>query len=77
MTRINGYLVAIRNLGLLNALRNAIRKGLHKSRERALFSSKHLRYPVFYRPGTSDIVVFYQIFIEREYSCFDDLADVG
>ncbi len=34
-------------------------------------------HPVFVRPGTSDPVVFRQIFIEREYACLDDLPDPG
>ncbi len=35
--------------------------------------SKDARYPVLVRTGTSDLEVFQQIFIEREYSCLDDM----
>jgi FkbM family methyltransferase len=33
--------------------------------------SKDARYAMKYRPGESDLTVFRQIFIEREYSCLD------
>ena len=32
-------------------------------------------YPLVYREGTSDLASFHQIFIQREYSCLDDLDD--
>ncbi len=41
------------------------------------FFSKYARYPLLFRPGTSDNKVFYQIFNKREYSCLDDLSNVG
>ena len=77
MASIERYLIGVRNLGLLSAIKYKISKRLYKSRELASLSSKHLRNPVLYRPGTSDLSVFRQIFVEREYSCFDDLSDVG
>lgn len=43
-------------------------------RLRAL-TSRHARYPVFARPGTSDVAVFDQIFSGREYRCLDDVKD--
>ncbi len=36
--------------------------------------SKDARHAVLVRAGTSDLDVFKQIFIEREYSCLDDVA---
>ena len=33
-------------------------------------------HPVRIREGTSDIYVFHQVFVEREYDCFDSAADV-
>ncbi len=39
-------------------------------------SSKVLGRPVLVRTNSSDSFVFGQIFVEREYSCFDDLSDV-
>jgi len=38
--------------------------------------SKNSEFPLICRPNTSDLSVFGQIFIEREYSCLDDLSDV-
>jgi FkbM family methyltransferase len=35
------------------------------------------RHALRCRPGTSDLEVFDQIFVEREYSCLDDLEHVG
>src|SRR5262245_51635214 len=34
-------------------------------------------YPLFGRRSSSDVEVFHQVFIEREYKCLDDLSDVG
>jgi FkbM family methyltransferase len=38
--------------------------------------TEHARYSLQYRPGTSDLNVFHQVFVEREYSCLDDLKEV-
>ena len=40
-------------------------------------ASRWARYPLLFRPASSDLHVFRQIFIEREYSCFDDMTDAG
>jgi FkbM family methyltransferase len=37
---------------------------------------KYAKYPLWCRPNTSDIDVFGHIFIEREYSCLDNLSNV-
>lgn len=39
--------------------------------------SKYARYPLLCRPDTSDINVFGQIFIDREYRCVDDVSNVS
>lgn len=39
--------------------------------------SKDARFPLKCRPNTSDINVFDQIFVVREYRCLDDVADAG
>ena len=38
--------------------------------------SPHASHPLVCREGSSDFHVFHQIFIEREYSCLDDLTDL-
>lgn len=35
--------------------------------------SRCSRYPLWYRPGTTDLCVFHQIFVWREYRCLDYL----
>jgi FkbM family methyltransferase len=42
-----------------------------------LMMSENARFPLLCRPNTSDELVFNQIFSDREYSCLDDLSDVG
>ncbi len=37
---------------------------------------KITQFPLHYRSNTSDIGVFHQIFVAREYSCLDDLTNV-
>src|SRR4051812_37718019 len=34
-------------------------------------------HPLYFRSGTTDFYVIHQIFVQREYSCFDDLKDPG
>jgi FkbM family methyltransferase len=38
--------------------------------------SRHARHPLWCRGGTSDLEVFRQIFLEREYSCLDEARGV-
>jgi FkbM family methyltransferase len=49
------------------------RLGHARSSELVTLTSKDLKHPVLCRPSTSDVHVFHQIFIEREYGCLDDL----
>jgi FkbM family methyltransferase len=48
---------------------------LFPGNEPRLLYSKHASYPVSYRPRTSDKDVFDQIFVQREYSCLDEVTD--
>jgi FkbM family methyltransferase len=52
---------------------------LHANGENGTFllKSEHARYPLRCRPHSSDPLVFDQIFIEREYSCLDDMTAAG
>lgn len=63
---------ASENLGIVNFAKLQFLKRLVGGQE-LTFTSKRLRYPVVARNGTSDISVFYQIFIDREYSCLDGI----
>lgn len=42
----------------------------------AALESRHCSTPLYARGGTSDLSVFYQIFVEREYACLDDARGV-
>ncbi len=44
---------------------------------RYALASRDARHPLVGRRGSSDLLVFEQIFVEREYACLDGLRDVG
>lgn len=46
------------------------------SDELVTLTTEFARHALQCRPGTSDLESFDQIFVEREYSCLDDLEDV-
>ena len=48
---------------------------LNETRNYQLWS-RNSKFPLICRSNTSDIDVFKQIFVGREYSCFDDLSNV-
>jgi FkbM family methyltransferase len=45
------------------------------ARKLVTLTSPHSLHPLVCREGSSDFHSFHQIFIQREYSCLDDLAD--
>jgi FkbM family methyltransferase len=68
------------NLGLGAAVRYAVQRvrGTWASDKRLLtLSSKYAKHPLKCRTHTSDFQVFTQVFVEREYSCLDDLREAG
>lgn len=70
----------IPNLGLSETfvyLLQRLRYTLFQKTEYYTLVSKNAQFPLYCRPKTSDISVFTQIFIEREYSCLDDLSNVN
>ena len=42
-----------------------------------VLTSPHARHPIRCRPNTSDLSVFRQVFIEREYRCLDEVSEAG
>lgn len=64
--------IASENLGIVNFAKLQFLKRFVGGEE-LTFRSKRLRYPVTARKGTSDMSVFYQIFVDREYSCLDGI----
>lgn len=70
----------VRNLGFMSALSFKYReRQIRRLREgdRYTLRAKHARYPLVLRAGASDLAVFQQIFMTREYACFDDLKNAG
>ena len=84
MSRLIGLrakLRQFRNLVAAIGLRGSIRHYLHEKlgRPRGLAFNLHpclALHPLSIRSDTSDMGVFSQIFIEREYACLDDLKGV-
>jgi FkbM family methyltransferase len=70
MNRVEWYRTAAINLGLPSLLRRQFAKRFQSELSFHL-TSRYLLHPVFARPGTSDLFVFDQIFVEREYRCLD------
>lgn len=77
--KLREYHAAAANLGLpqfaFYAGQRVTSAVLKRHRPYQLFS-KQLRFTVLCRSNTSDINVFNQIFLHREYRCLDDLRDV-
>jgi FkbM family methyltransferase len=65
---------AFRNLGPIGFANEFIRRRLKPTKSYVL-RSRYLRHPVWVRPNTSDLFVFYQIFRHREYRCLDSVKD--
>ena len=69
--KLNWYRTALHNLGLWSLIRLQMRKRFGSTKKLSKLTSKVLRYPVFARPGSSDLLVFDQIFVEHEYRPLD------
>lgn len=68
----------IRKLGWLPGIGYMV--GKRRTRPKGALWTLHPRraaHPLALRAGTSDIEVFYQIFVEQEYGVIDDCRDVG
>lgn len=66
--------------GVANWVRIKLRSVLAAIRPTARLGrlvTDHALFPVYYRSRSSDLRVFDQIFIEREYACLDNLENVG
>ncbi len=76
--RINSLFLHIRNLGAWGALvYNAqhVRDRFFIIHQPFKLVSRFSKFPLICRPNSSDISVFYQIFVIREYSCLDDIEN--
>ncbi|AWI87073.1 FkbM family methyltransferase [Methylobacterium sp. DM1] len=69
ISRLQAHKMALSNLGVQGYIRRIIAKKTGRGR----LISKHLASPVAFRPQTSDMDVFSQIFVEREYQAIDSV----
>ena len=59
------------------AVARTVRPPTRVSEQFFILDTELARHALHCRPGTSDFEVFDQIFVEREYSCLDELQNVG
>jgi FkbM family methyltransferase len=52
-----------------------LRHASSRSRHPYVLYSKQLRFPVYCRPHTTDVNVFNQVLLRREYRCLDNVRD--
>lgn len=78
--RLHRVLSSFQNLGLTQTglfIKEKFEQKAHvrfsKATQPYKLSPKHANFPLLCRPSTSDIHVFGQIFVEREYACLDNL----
>lgn len=77
--RLTRWIVAVKTLGLREVLAFVLRRLLETLRlTRGFYRMKpsYADFPVWGRARTSDLDVFSQIFLHREYRCLDALTDV-
>jgi FkbM family methyltransferase len=80
LTRAGLAVRAVRNLGVGPTVRFLGNRALAAVGLRPAgyyLTARTAAWPLFVRSGTSDPVVFRQIFIDREYACLDHLTGVG
>lgn len=79
-SRFRRYREGIDNLGLVPGLLYKFQQQRSRRtnvRSAFVLRSRYAKHPLTCRPNTSDIDVFEQIFVTREYRCLDDVADAG
>jgi FkbM family methyltransferase len=75
MRRWDWYRTAVRNLGLLPLARLQTLKRFGSDKDLLQLTAKTLTHPVAARRRSSDLDVFHQIFVEREYQCLDHVEE--
>jgi FkbM family methyltransferase len=77
--RFEFNMLQIKNLGIVGALKFKIFRLLERYKilkSPHFLTSKFAEHPILCRPYTSDLNVFHQIFIEREYVLLDNIQNV-
>jgi FkbM family methyltransferase len=76
-SRWNGYRSLASDLGLSSAVKYLVYNRLGPESHPVVWSHpRQVLHPLAIRCDTSDLFVFRQIFVQREYGCLDDLPDV-
>jgi FkbM family methyltransferase len=76
-SRWNGYRSLASDLGLSSAVKYLVHNRLDPERHPVVWTHpRQAVHPLAIRCDTSDLSVFRQIFVRREYGCLDDLPDV-
>jgi len=76
--KVRTVAVAVTNLGLIQTivyLFQRLRRHVLAKDDSFVLVTKRALHPLKCRAGTSDLDVFGQIFVHREYRCLDDIAD--
>lgn len=76
--RIVGYWQLMQLFGLVGLIQyefQQFRLRHFKVRRPYTLRSKYSRFKLLCRPNTSDIDVFYQVFLERQYKCLDSVEE--
>jgi FkbM family methyltransferase len=73
---LSWYRTSLQNLGVTSLVRLQWQKKFGRS-DMLRLTSKSLFHPVVARKNTSDIAVFHQIFVEREYECLDGVKQAS
>jgi FkbM family methyltransferase len=63
------------NLGLIDTADFIIKSKFAPPKEDFFLKSRHAAFPLKCRAGTSDLDVFRQIYVHREYRCLDHIED--
>lgn len=80
IAELQEYKRALVNLGVAPSIHYKLRKVLNRWTKRTqpfVLYSNWSKFPLKCRPYTSDVNVFHQIFISREYRCLDDIPEAG
>ncbi len=78
--RLNRLYSGIHHLGVGPAIHYRLRRFQNQripGKAPFALHSRRLQWPVYCRPQTTDIDVFSQIFVHREYRCLDGVTDVN
>jgi FkbM family methyltransferase len=78
--RLHRWTLALKTLGPAEVgsfLVRRLRETLRLTRGQYELKTRNAKFPLFCRSQSSDLSVFSQVFVHREYRCLDDLTNVG